>query len=46
MTYLEKLKLIDSHRSEGKYAERICSELTYLDNLSELHSGAYDARIE
>ena len=46
MTYLEKLKTINEHRGESKYAERICSQLVYLDNLSELHGGRYDARIE
>ena len=46
MTYLEKLKKLDLHRKESKYAERICSELVYLDNLSDLHGGKYDALIE
>ena len=46
MTYLEKLKKIDSHRKESKHAERICSELVYLDNLSELRGGIYHNRIE
>lgn len=46
MTYFEKIKAIDSHRNESKHAERICSELTYLDSLSELRGGAYDAQIE
>ena len=46
MTYLEKLKAINEHRGEGKYAERICSQLVYLDNLSELRGGIYDSRIE
>ena len=46
MTYLEKLKTINEHRGESKYAERICSQLVYLDNLSELRGGIYDKRIE
>ena len=46
MTYLDKLKAVDSHRRESRYAERICSELTYLDNLSMLRGGELDSRIE
>ena len=46
MTYLQKLKAVDAHRGESKYAERICSELTYLDNLSMIRDGKYDAIIE
>ena len=46
MTYLDKLKKIDSHRAENKYAERICAELTYLDGVSSLHGGKYDAKLE
>ena len=46
MTYLEKLKKIETYKSSGKNAERICSELTYLDCLSDLRGGAYDAKIE
>ena len=46
MTRKDKLKAIDTHRHEGRYAERICSELTYLDSLSNLRGGAYDSRVE
>lgn len=46
MTRKDKLKAIDTHRHEGRYAERICSELTYLDSLSGLRGGAYDSRVE
>ena len=34
MTRKDKLKAIEKHRGESRYAERICSELTYLDSLS------------
>ena len=46
MTRKDKLKAIDKHRGESRYAERICSELTYLDSLSDLRGGAYDSRVE
>lgn len=46
MTHKDKLKAIDRHRHESRYAERICSELTYLDSLSALREGAYDSRID
>jgi len=34
MTYLQKLKKLNTYRGQGKHAERICSELTYLDGIS------------
>ncbi len=46
MTYLEKLKKLDAYRGSCGYAERIISELTYLDGVSANENGAYDARIE
>ena len=46
MTYLDKLKAVDVHRTESRHAERICSELTYLDNLSAMYGGEYDDKIE
>ena len=46
MTYLDKLKAVDAHRTESRHAERICSELTYLDNLSAMYGGEFDAKIE
>ena len=46
MTYLEKLKKINSRRTESANAERICSELCYLDGLSDLRGGEFDSRIE
>ena len=46
MTYLEKLKKINSRRTESANAERICSELCYLDGLSDLRGGKFDSRIE
>ena len=46
MTYLEKLKKIETYKSSSKNAERICSELTYLDSLSDLRDGLYNAEIE
>ena len=46
MSHLAKLKQINAEREKSKWAERICSELVYLDHLSELHGGKFDARIE
>lgn len=46
MTYLEKLKKLNTHRNENEWAERICSELIYLDGVSELHGNRFDADIE
>ncbi len=46
MNYLEKLKFLNRHRSEGKNAERICSELTYLDGISKNKNGKYDKELE
>ena len=46
MSHLAKLKRVNAHREKGYWAERICSELVYLDHLSELHGGELDSRIE
>ena len=46
MTHPEKLKAIVTRRKESKHAERICSELTYLDALSALRGGTYDKQLE
>ena len=46
MTHPEKLKAIVTRRKESKHAERICSELTYLDALSALRGGIYDEQLE
>lgn len=46
MTYLDKLKKLDVYRSQSKFAERICSELTYLDGISSLNGDKYNGRIE
>lgn len=46
MSHLAKLKQVNSHREKSRWAERICSELVYLDHLSELHNGELDSRIE
>ncbi|MBO4422251.1 MAG: alpha-mannosidase [Clostridia bacterium] len=46
MTYLQKLKTLDGYRANGKHAERICSELSYLDAISKNEDGKYDALIE
>lgn len=46
MTYLQKLKALDNYRSNGKHAERICSEMTYLDAVSKNEDGKFDNLIE
>ncbi len=46
MTYLEKLKKLNSHRSESNNALRICSEITYLDAISKHRDGALNKEIE
>lgn len=46
MTYLEKLKKIEAWKASGENANRICSQLIYLDSLSDLRGGAYDEMIE
>jgi len=46
MTYLQKLKKLNRYRGQGKHAERICSELIYLDGVSKNHGNRYGARIE
>ncbi len=46
MTYLQKLKALDAKRNNGVHAERICSEITYLDAISKNENGKFDALIE
>ena len=46
MTYLEKLRKLDGHRGNCPYADRIVSELVYLDAVSKNEGGALDGRIE
>ena len=46
MTFYEKLKRLNTYRSLGKNAERICSQLTYLSKVSRNHEGKYNDRIE
>ncbi len=46
MKYVEKLKALMSHKKEGKWAERIISELIYLDAISKHQNSIYDHRIE
>ena len=46
MTYLQKLKTLDNYRANGVHAERICSEMTYLDGLSRINGGKFDNLIE
>ena len=46
MNYIEKLNLINSHRNESKHAERIASQISYLNNISVIKGGIYDEQIE
>lgn len=46
MTYLQKLKTLDGYRANGVHAERICSEMTYLDGISKIQNGKFDSLIE
>ncbi len=46
MNFLEKLNSINAHRKEGKNAERIASQLTYLYEISKIKNGIYDKEIE
>ena len=46
MTYLDKIKKIETYKTSGKFAQRICSELIYLDSLSKFREGKYDSIIE
>lgn len=46
MTYLEKLKKLNAHRSESAVAERICSEITYLDAISSHREDSLNEKIE
>ncbi len=46
MNYLEKLNLVNTYRNEGKYAERIASQITYLDGISKIKNGIYNSKIE
>lgn len=46
MTYLQKLKALDGYRGNGVHAERICSEMTYLDGISKTQNNKFNALIE
>ncbi|MBQ7599306.1 MAG: alpha-mannosidase [Clostridia bacterium] len=46
MTYLEKLRYLDSKRNENKASERIVSQIVYLDAISKYADGRYDSLIE
>lgn len=46
MNYIEKLNFVNTHRKEGKNAERIASQLTYLDSISKYKNGIYNTKIE
>ncbi|MBO4769852.1 MAG: alpha-mannosidase [Clostridia bacterium] len=46
MTLYEKLTLLNTHRKEGYHAERICSQMSYLDMLSEFDTGADKSLLE
>ena len=46
MKYVEKLNQLIAHKKEGKWAERIISELIYLDAISKHQDSIYDHRIE
>ncbi|MBO4869861.1 MAG: alpha-mannosidase [Clostridia bacterium] len=46
MTYLQKLRTLEKYRGSCAYADRIVSELIYLDGVSKNENGAYDGRIE
>ena len=46
MTYLQKLRTLEKYRSSCAYADRIVSELIYLDGVSKNENGIYDGRIE
>ncbi len=46
MTYRQKLNKLYSMRYDNKNAERISSQLIYMDGVSRNHSDAYDRRIE
>ncbi len=46
MTYLHKLKTLDGYRQNGRHAERIISEISYLDGISKNNGGKFDSLIE
>jgi len=46
MKYVDKLNALLSHKKDSKWAERILSELVYLDAISKHQNSIYDHRIE
>ncbi len=46
MTYIEKLNFVSSYRNVGDSAERIVSQITYLDAISKLKGGIYNEKLE
>ncbi len=46
MNYLQKLQKLGEYRGRGPEAERICSEIAYLDGVSANRGGAFDRRLE
>lgn len=46
MNYMEKLNLINTYRKQGAQGERLASQLTYLNGISDLKGGIYKAEIE
>ncbi|MBE6618004.1 MAG: alpha-mannosidase [Ruminococcaceae bacterium] len=46
MKYIEKLNALNERRHESKWAERIASQLTYLDAISKHQDSKYNDRIE
>ncbi len=46
MKYIEKLNALNARRHESKWAERIASQLTYLDAISKHKENMYNDRIE
>ena len=46
MTYIEKLNFVSEYRNIGKNAERIVSQITYLDSISKCKGGKYNCLLE
>jgi len=46
MNYIEKLNLINTYRKQGAQGERLASQLTYLNGISQLKDGIYKEEIE
>jgi len=46
MTYVEKLNFVSQYRCIGDSAERIVSQITYLDSISKCKGGIYNDRLE